>query len=50
MKGTKCLESDSLRLLAYMFIIHFTLQLGHVEIAVAYAIIATVHLNQMMRK
>jgi hypothetical protein len=50
MKWRKCLEPEALYLLAYMLLTYFYTLTGHLEIAMAYALLVSAHLKHLTTK
>lgn len=50
MQWRDCLEPKALCLLAYMCLVYLYTLIGHVEIAVVYALIAAAHLEHLKSK
>jgi hypothetical protein len=50
MQWQKCLEPEALCLLGYMLLTYFYMLTGHVEMALAYALIAIAYIEHLKRK
>lgn len=50
MEWRKCLEPNALRLLAYMLLTYFYIPHGHLEIAMAYALLVYAYLKHLNEK